>query len=41
MLLDSKKIAGLSYVIVAVFTLLFIVYLYNKIVVTSNSITIV
>ena len=38
---DSKKIAGLSYVIVAVFTLLFIVYLYNKIVVTSNSITIV
>jgi hypothetical protein len=38
---DSKKIAGISYVIIAVFTLLFIVYLYNKIVVTSNSITIV
>jgi len=38
---DSKKIAGISYVIVAVFTLLFIVYLYNKVVVTSNSITIV
>jgi hypothetical protein len=38
---DSKKIAGISYVIVAVFTLLFIVYLYNKIVVTSNSITII
>ena len=38
---DSKKIAGISYVVVAVFTLLFIVYLYNKIVVTSNSITIV
>ena len=38
---DSKKIAGLSYVIVAVFTLLFIVYLYNKVVVTSNSITII
>ena len=38
---DSKKIAGISYVIIAVFTLLFIVYLYNKVVVTSNSITIV
>jgi len=38
---DSKKIAGISYVIVAVFTLLFIVYLYNKVVVTSNSITII
>ena len=38
---DSQKIAGISYVIIALFTVLFIVYLYNKVLVTSNSITII
>jgi hypothetical protein len=38
---DSRKISAISYMIIALFVLIFVVYLYNKVIINSNSITII
>ena len=38
---DSRKISVISYILTAVFILIFITYLYNKVIINSNSITII
>jgi len=38
---DSRKISAISYMITALFVLIFITYLYNKVIINGNSITII